>query len=106
VTSAKPSPMPPTQPAPAKPPAKAAQPARAAISRSDLQREIRKAVEEALRANQARQSQPAEVRVNPPEITIKVTREEPSVAPPPRREQLSDRELERRFKERLLSQEP
>jgi hypothetical protein len=106
VTASKPSPMPPTQPAPAKPPAKAAQPARAAISRSDLQREIRKAVEKALRA-QARQSQPVEVKVKPPEITVRVVKEEPSsVAPPPRRERLSDRELERRFKERLLQQEP
>jgi hypothetical protein len=122
VAPAKPSPMPPAQPAvakpapapatpaaPAKPLAKApAQPARAAISRSDLQREIRKAVEEALRANQAQKGQPVEVRINPPEITVRVVREEPSsvASPQPRREKLSDRELERRFKEWLLQQEP
>ena len=122
VTANKPSPMPPAQPAvakpapapatpaaPAKPLAKApAQPARAAISRSDLQREIRRAVEEALRAQQAQKGQPVEVKVNPPEITVRVVREEPSsVAPPqPRRKRLSDRELERRFKEWLLQQEP
>ena len=109
VTATKPSPMPPATPAaPAKPLDKApAQPRRAAISRSDIQREIRRAVEEALRAQQAQKGQPVEVKVNPPEITVRVVREEPSsVAPPPRREKLSDRELERRFKERLLQQEP
>jgi hypothetical protein len=50
------------------------------------------------------------VRINPPEITVRVVKEEPSSVAPsqpqPRREKLSDRELERRFKERLLSQEP
>jgi len=119
VTANKPSPMPPAQPAVAKPapapampaapakPAKAAQPHRAAISLSDLRQEIKKAVEEALRANQAEKGQPVEVKINPPEITVRVVREEPSSAPPqPRREKLSDRELERRFKERLLQQEP
>jgi hypothetical protein len=106
VTASKPSPAPAPPAAPAKP-AKAAQPHRAAISLSDLRQEIKKAVEEALRANQAEKGQPVEVKINPPEITVRVVREEPSSAPPqPRREKLSDRELERRFKERLLQQEP
>jgi D-aminopeptidase len=107
---AKPAPAPAMPAAPAKPPAKAAQSDRAGISRSDLQREIRKAVEEALRAQQAQKGQPVEVKINPPEITLRVVREEPSSAATsqshPRREKLSDRELERRFKERLLQQEP
>jgi len=99
--------------APAKPSPMPAKPARAGINRSDLRQEVRRAVEEALRAHQQGQPAPVEVKVNLPEITVRVTREgaasTPSVtpAPPkPRREQLSDRELERRFKERLLAQEP
>jgi hypothetical protein len=82
---AKPASAPAMPAAPAKPPAKAAQPARAAISRSDLQREIRKAVEEALRAQQAQKGQPVvEVKVNlPSTITVRVVREGTTSSPTP-----------------------